>query len=187
MRPVILVFALFLAVIPRSAAAQPASASAESRDHRPFIVEAGGGFTTQFDPVISAAIGYSPVRAVTFLFEAERLHVPREVNFFENGMSVRPGFTSYMFYGQVRATVPINRRVSLFGLAGFGRGVWDRNEGTGHEGGGLVGPVLGGGVRASLAPGFSMFASMKAGILVGTDTDSVWGNFPIQGGVAWQF
>ena len=189
MRSVPFILALALALTPGLAGAQTAgsSLSQESSRHRPLTVEASAGVTTQLDPVVSAAVGYSPFRALTFVFEAERLHVPREVTFFPNGRSERSGFTSYMFNGQARVTVPINRRVAVYGMAGLGRGVWGRDEGSRHDGGGLVGPFLGGGVRASVRPGFSVFASAKMGILVGTDSDSLWGYFPIQGGVAWEF
>jgi hypothetical protein len=190
MRSVPFILAAMLALAPGLAGAQTSGTSQSWREagaHRPLTVEAAAGLTTQADPVVSAAVGYSPFRLLTFVFEAERLHVPREITFFPNGSSERPGFTAYMFNGQARLTAPINRRVSVYGMVGLGRGVWGRDEGSRHDGGGLVGPFLGGGVRASVRPGLSVFASAKAGLLVGTDTDSLWGYLPIQGGVAWDF
>ena len=182
MRSVPFILVLMLALAPGLVGAQ--TSDQESHAHRPWTVEAAAGLTTQFDPVMSAAAGFSPFRALTFAVEAERLHVPREVNVYENGFSERPGFTAYMVNGQARVTLPINRRLSAFGMVGLGAGTWDRR---GPDGGGLIQPFLGGGVRAFVRPGFSVFASAKMGLLVGTDTDSVWGYFPIQGGVGWQF
>jgi hypothetical protein len=187
MRSMTLIFALVSLGAPSLAAGQTTAPAGESASHRPLTVEAAAGLTTQFDPVVSGAIGYSPFRVLTLVFEAERLHVPSETTFFPNGRSERRGFTSYMFNGQARLTAPINRRLSAYGMVGFGAGTWGRDTGSRHDGGGLVGPFVGGGVRVAVRPGFSVFGSAKVGLLVGTDSDSLWGYIPIQGGVAWTF
>ena len=181
---------VMLAVAPAAAGAQTRGTSLHESDrHRPWTVEGAAGLTTQADAIVSAAVGYSPLRALTFVFEAERLDVPTETTYFDNGrgISVQSGFTSNMFNGQARVTLPISRRLSVFGMLGLGAGTWRREEGQRRDGGGFVGPLLGGGVRASVRPGLSVFASMKAGLLIGTDDDSLWGYFPIQGGLAWSF
>lgn len=192
MRVVPFVLVSMLVLAPGLARAQSSVTSTslrEAAEHRPWTVEAAAGLTTQADAIVSAAVGYSPIRALTFVFEVERLHVPKETTFFDNGrgVSVQSGFTSNMFNGQLRATLPVNRRLSVYGMVGMGAGTWGRDEGTRHDGGGFVGPLLGGGVRAAVRPGLSLFASMKAGLLIGTDDDSLWGYFPVQGGVAWSF
>jgi hypothetical protein len=190
-----LTFALAPAVLSAQTAARSSGAwsTSEARGLPRFTLEGAAGSTLGDGPVVSISGGVSPSPWVMLLAEGEVFHVPSQHRTFVtsdgyHGASVRRGFTTYVFGGEMRIGAPVGRRVTPYGAVGMGIGTWRSNVdqySPRRDGGRIVTVHAGGGVRVALRRHLSLIADARW--TLGVSYDSVIGYVPIKGGLAWDF
>ena len=159
---------------------------------------AGTGVSVQgaFGPLIKAgdsqslSLGFSPGERIEFLVSAERMHLPTEVNRYDNGFGVSRGGTTKFISGEVRFVPVTFNRVSPYVLGGAGRGTARPNvndffsDRVTHDAALLF---AGGGVRVAVTGHLSAFADMRCVLQLDSSETGVFGFLPVRGGLAWRF
>lgn len=135
-------------------------------------------------------LGYTPLRAWSLLVNVERNHLPTRVRAYPDGYSATRGGTLTSISGEFRYAGWHRKRVSPFGLAGTGFGVWRPNV---HE---LFPPrdaelaqllYYGGGALFTLHPALAVSVEAKLAVVVAGRQDFMTAMLPIRAGVTWRF
>ena len=161
----------------------PAAASAQVSFQGGVGTNLNGGGNSQ-----SVAAGFWAGDRVGFLVGAERIHLPTEVNTYENVSSATRGGTTTFISGEVRWLAFGSNRVSPYVLVGAGRGSSRPNVNDIFPD-----PVTndatvffsGGGIQAPVTEHVSVFADMR--FMVHIERDSPYLFLPVRGGLAWRF
>jgi hypothetical protein len=138
---------------------------------------------------MAAALGYSPASWLELLLNAERIHLPFELERFPDGFSATRGGTMAFASGELRVALLSADRVSPFAIAGIGGGVSRPNvnaqfpDAVRND---LRVLYVGGGVRVPLRRGFSLSGDVR-GVLAVEGNDGVLAILPVRAGVAWRF
>jgi hypothetical protein len=138
---------------------------------------------------VSAAVGFSPISRIDLLVNVERDVLPFERETFSDGYSITRGGELTFLSGEIRASLFPPHRVSPYVLAGFGGGTSRPtvNEFFPNEVKNELRVVyFGGGLRAPIRGGLSIFADARA-MLALEDNDGILGVWPVRAGVAWRF
>src|SRR5690349_1775183 len=112
--------------------AHTASPASSEVNRTQVTIEAAAGTTLDGGTVVSTSVGVRARSWLTLLAEGEAFHLPTRHSVFATsdgyyGVSDERGFTTYMFGGEMRIGVPVNRRVTPFGAVGIGAGRWESN------------------------------------------------------------
>ena len=182
------VAALLLVLITRGAAAQTPDANGPRLDR--FSLQAGAGpLLRSGGHNLSAAFGFSPLSRLDFLVSVERTQVPFQRDTFSDGYSLTRGGTLTAVSGEVRVSLLPPLRVSPYGFAGIGGGVSRPTvnaEFPNPVKNALRVVYFGGGLRAPLGGGFSLFGDARVMMALEGD-DGIMGIWPVRAGVAWRF
>jgi hypothetical protein len=170
-------------VAPAVAAAQGAGTGLSVQGAVGTLIKGGGNGQ-------SLSLVFSPGERIEFLVSAERMHLPTEVNRYENGFGVSRGGTTAFISGEVRFLPFTFNRVSPYVLGGAGRGTARPNvndffpDRVTHDATVLF---AGGGVRVPVTGHLSAFADMRCVLQLDTSETGVFGFLPVRGGLAWRF
>ena len=139
------------------------------------------------------SIGVSPGERLEFLVSVERMHLPTEVNRYENGFSVSRRGTTTAITGEVRFTPFTFNRVRPYVLGGGGGGTARLNVNDFFPD-----PVtrdaavmfVGGGIRVPVTGHLSAYADFRCVLQIDsgeTGETGIFGFLPVRGGLAWRF
>jgi hypothetical protein len=138
----------------------------------------------------TVSLGFSPGEHIEFLVSAERIHMPTEVNRYEDGFGATRGGTTRFISGEVRFSPVTFDRVTPYGLAGVGRGTSRLNvndifpDPITRDTGMLF---VGGGARVAVTRHLSAFADVRCLLQVENSEAGVFLFLPVRGGLAWRF
>jgi hypothetical protein len=164
-----------------------ASAGAAHAQSRELYVSAGPTVVDAGSSVASGA-GFSPIPALTVLFNVERTHLSSQTRQDGNVESKFRGGTLLLGTAELRYTPFGRARFGPFALVGLGAGVSRPNvnqafpEPVSH---GVRAMFVGGGVQAPLGERVAIFADMR--MLVGAEDTEIVAAVPIRAGLAWRF
>jgi len=168
----------------------PAVAAAQGAGPRVSVQGAFGSPIATGGTSQTVSVGFSPGERFDFLVSAERIHVPTEVNRYENGFGATRGGTTRFISGEVRFAPFTFDRVSPYVLAGLGRGTSRLNvndifpDPVTLETGLLF---AGGGARVALTEHLGVFADVRFVLQVENSEAGVYLFLPVRGGLAWRF
>lgn len=137
----------------------------------------------------SLSLGVSPGEHVTVLLNAERIHMPTEINEYPGGFSATRGGTTTFVSGEVQVNARFGR-VAPYVLAGAGAGrsrlnVNDRFPDPVTNTATLL--FVGGGIRVPATAHLSVFADTRFTLQVEHEHDGLFLFVPVRAGLAWRF
>lgn len=138
----------------------------------------------------SLSVGFSPGEHITFLVNAERIHLPTEVEHHEHGSSATRGGTTTFVSGEIQV-VPVRfSRALPYALAGVGAGqsrlnVNDLFPNPVTNTAALL--FFGGGIRVPATRHLSVFADVRFTLQLERENAGVFLFVPVRGGIAWRF
>ena len=179
-----------LIVVSLLSLALPAVAAAQA-DTGPLSIQGAVGTNANVGGNTQAlSVGFSPGERVSLLLNLERIHMPTEVDYYENGYSATRGGTTTFVSGEIQV-VPVRfARVSPYVLAGAGTGrsrlnVNDIFPDPITNTAALL--FVGGGVRVPATSHLSVFADARFTLQVERENDGVFLFVPVRAGIAWRF
>ena len=137
----------------------------------------------------SLSLGLSPGEHITVLLNAERIHMPTEVDAYPGGVSATRGGTTTFVSGEVQVAARVGR-VAPYVLAGAGAGRSRLNVNDLFPD-----PVtntatllfVGGGIRVPVTDHLSVFADTRFTLQAEHENDGVFLFVPVRAGLAWRF
>lgn len=164
-------------------------AVAAAQDHARFSVQGGAGTMLNVGGnTQSVSFGFWPGERVGLLVSAERIHLPTEVEQFDNVQSVTRGGTTTFVSGEIRWLPLTASRVSPYLLAGAGRGTARLNVNE-HFPNPVTNPAMlfffGGGVQVPAGDHLSVFGEVRMTGQLERDVPFLF--VPVRAGVSWRF
>lgn len=166
--------------------AAPAVARAQSFD----LHGAGGPTITDPGHSLTAGVGFSLTSRVTFTVDIERTHLPSQFDVHDRGFSATRGGTLTVGVPALRVSLFPSDRVGPYALAGLAVGVSQPNVNDTFPTpvtNSVIGPFFGGGLQVPLGDRLTLFTDLRMMLVVGTDSEELYGVAPIRVGVAWRF
>lgn len=139
---------------------------------------------------LAGGVGLSPTSRLTLLFGGERSHLVGRRDEFPGGSANFRGGTFTLGSAELRVSLFGRDRVTPYALVGFAAGRSRPNVNDTFPTpvvNSVRAPFAGGGVHVPLGQRLSLFADLRLALIVGTDSDELYGLAPIRAGLSWRF
>ena len=154
------------------------------------VYGAAGPVLTDTGYSVAGGLGLAPSSRFTFLFSAERSHLPSRHDVSPGSSSHFRGGTFTLGSAELRASLFGRDRISPYGLVGFAAGRSRPNVNDVFPTPVVEtvrAPFAGGGVQVPIGEHVNLFADLRLMLIVGTEADSLYALAPLRAGLSWRF